>query len=102
MDEQPREEFHDRLTRRLRTGLLVGLIGGAVVGAVIGAIAGGGRLPSILMWSMLGLAGLVVGGIWGGFGGLENPDPGAEPTQSAEPVRDPATSEESDRSLGER
>jgi hypothetical protein len=100
MDEPRTEEFHDRLARRTRRGLLIGFFAGLLIGIVIGAIAGGGRVSSILMWSMLSLAGLVIGGIWGGFGGLENPDAGAEPTQSPEPLHDAPVTQEHDPPLG--
>ena len=87
--------FRDRLAHRTAAGLIVGAILGAIAGLVIGSIAGGGHVPSIVMWTVsLAFAGLVVGGIWGGFVGLESPDPGAEPTQSKEPLDVPSITEE--------
>jgi hypothetical protein len=92
------QAYRDRLARRTRTGLVLGALVGAIGGLVIGAIAGGGHASSIIMWTVsAALAGLVIGGIWGGFGGLESPDPGAEPSESTEPLAEPPVTEEHDR-----
>jgi hypothetical protein len=93
--------FERRLAGRTRNGLIVGAIAGAVIGVVAGAVAGG-SMPSLIMWTLsLALAGLVVGGIWGGFTGLESPDPGAEPTGSSEPLAEPPVTEERNPSIAQ-
>jgi hypothetical protein len=45
------------------------------------------------------IAGLLYGTLVGSFAGLESPDPGAEPSETAHPLSEPAIEEEDEPDL---
>jgi phage tail tape-measure protein len=81
------ERVRRRLPRNMVLGTFLGAVAGAIVGAIVGAVIAdlGGAV-----------IGLVVGGFFvacfgalaGGYGSLESPQPGQEPSQSEHPVAD--------------
>ena len=91
MGASSRERRHARRwVSRIAIGGVVGLVVGLIAGSIWGSIAY--RAGSFSMWSVvaacaifLGLLGMFVGGL----AGLESPDPGHEPTQVDEPLREP-------------
>jgi hypothetical protein len=89
--DRDQTEGNERVRRRLPRNLFLGTVVGAVVGAIGGAIVGaaiGGGSGAII--------GLVVGAFFvsgfgalvGGYGSLESPQPGEEPSQTEHPVTD--------------
>jgi hypothetical protein len=68
-------------------GLLLGILVFERVGAVVAATLGGA------------IAGLLYGALVGSFAGLESPDPGTEPSETAHPLEDPAVDEEHEPDL---
>ena len=90
MDERDVERrFERRAGRRLVVGAIVGTVVGAIAGLLVGMIVfrpwTGGDLAMALAGAIL-LGG--VGGVWGGLAGLEPADPGREPLERADPLRD--------------
>lgn len=94
-EPQHTRRMHRRLERGLTGGLLVGAIGGAVVGLVVGLIWSSPSQPAFWM-VMAGLAifGLAFGGLLGGYGSLESPDPGKEPSDTEHPLEEGALTRE--------
>ena len=81
-----------RTWSRLQRNLVVGAGVGAVVGVALGLIIGSivfGRAGAIVASALAGAIGMGgLGAFWGLLAGLESPDPGNEPGQVDEPVRD--------------
>jgi ribose/xylose/arabinose/galactoside ABC-type transport system permease subunit len=70
-------------------GVIVGIIAGLAVGAVAGALFAHGVGPRL--WAtLLGcvIFGGAIGALVGGYGSLESPRPGREPSDTARPIRD--------------
>jgi hypothetical protein len=89
----------DRTWSRVQRNLVIGAAVGATVGVVLGLIIGlivfqrPGAITAAALAGAIGIGGL--GAFWGLLGSLESPDPGQEPGQADEPLRDAAlTSEE--------
>jgi len=86
MDEE------DRTWSRLQRNLVVGAVVGATVGIVVGLIIGlivfsrPGAVATSALAGAIGIGG--IGAFWGLLSGLESPDPGNEPGQVDEPIRD--------------
>jgi hypothetical protein len=82
----------DRTWSRLQRNLVIGAGIGAVVGVVLGLIIGSivfgrpGPIAASALAGTIGIGGL--GAFWGLLSGLESPDPGREPGQVDEPLRD--------------
>jgi uncharacterized RDD family membrane protein YckC len=94
------ERFGKRLGRNLLAGVVIGATAGLVVGAVAGAVfvhGMGPRLWATLLGCVI-FAG-AIGALIGGYGSLESPSPGREPSDTARPVRDrrALTRDEADR-----
>jgi F0F1-type ATP synthase assembly protein I len=90
-EERDRERRFERRTgRRLTVGAIVGTMVGAMVGLIVGAVVfdpwGPGHWAMILALAILG-GGIMM--VQGGLAGLEQVDPGAEPSQREDPVRGP-------------
>jgi hypothetical protein len=87
--ESPRQaRMHKRLGARLPLGGLLGAIAGAIIGALVGLLffdRSAAILASILASAVFGLG---VGMLVAGYSSLESPDPGAEPSDTAQPVVD--------------
>jgi len=101
MGERERER---RLRRRTGRRILVGGVVGAVIGGALGLLIGAFLFDpwTPAHWAMA-LAGVILGGgiamVQGGLMGLEPVDPGAEPSNLQDPIRDENgwTSPERDR-----
>jgi hypothetical protein len=97
----PRQErFGKRLGRNLLTGVVVGILAGLVVGGAIGASVVRDVGPEF--WAtVVGcvIFGSVMGALVGGYGSLESPNPGHEPSDTARPIHDrpELTRDEADR-----
>lgn len=82
----------DRTWSRVQRNLVIGGAVGVVVGIVLGLIVGAvgfhrpGAIATAALAGAIGLGGL--GAFWGLLGSLESPDPGDEPGQVDEPLRD--------------
>ena len=82
----------DRTWSRLQRNLVIGAGIGAVVGVVLGLIIGSivfgqpGPIAASALAGAIGIGGL--GAFWGLLSGLESPDPGHEPGEVDEPLRD--------------
>ncbi len=85
MDE---DHTWSRLQRNLVIGAGVGATIGIVLGLTIGAIVFSrpGAIAASALAGAIGIGGL--GAFWGLLSGLESPDPGNEPGQVDEPLRD--------------
>lgn len=89
------ERFEPRLKGRLFAGFLVGALVGGALGLVVGILFFEGRPGAIIATTLGGvIAGLLYGALVGSFSSLESPDPGAEPSETAHPLEDPAVDEE--------
>jgi hypothetical protein len=98
---QLKRRFEPRLKTRLVGGLLVGALVGGVLGLVVGLLAFDGRAPAIVACALGGaIAGLLYGGLVGSFAGLESPHPGSEPSDSADPLSEPAIETEAQAGEG--
>ncbi len=91
-DLQRRDRTHERRwLYRLGIGAGLGAILGAMMGTTWGLMVY--RPGSLAMWGVL-LASTMflsgVGALAGGMSGLESPDPGKEPSQYDDPVREPS------------
>jgi hypothetical protein len=88
----PREaRREDRFERRWRRGIATGAGVGLAVGLLVGLTIGGLWANGTAFWMALvgcTIAGLGIGAFIGGLSRLESPQPGAEPSQVARPVRD--------------
>jgi hypothetical protein len=63
---------------------------------VVGLLAFDGRLAAILGTALGGLiGGVLYGAFVGSLAGLESPDPGHEPSETAHPLAEPPVDEES-------
>jgi hypothetical protein len=94
------ERFEPRLKGRLSAGLLLGVLVGGILGVVVGFLAFDGRGAAIVACGLGGIiAGLLYGALVGSFAGLESPDPGREPSQTAHPLSEPAIDEEDEPEL---
>jgi len=90
MDERDLER---RFERRAGRRLVVSAIAGIALGAVAGLLVG---MAFFRAWSgadiAMALGGAIlfggIGAVWGGLAGLEPADPGREPLERAEPMRD--------------
>jgi hypothetical protein len=86
-----RERRHvRRWMSRTAIGGLCGAAFGALSGGVIGSIPY--RAGSLAMWLAVIAAAIffgAVGALVGGMSSLESPDPGTEPSQFDDPVREP-------------
>jgi hypothetical protein len=80
--------MHRRLGRRLPLGGLLGAIAGAVVGALVGLLFFEGSAAILTSALAAGVFGVGVGMLTAGYSSLESPDPGAEPSDTVQPVRD--------------
>jgi hypothetical protein len=82
----------DRTWSRLQRNVVIGAGAGAVIGILIGLIVGAvafQRTGAIAASALAGAIGLgALGAFWGVLGSLESPDPGNEPGEVDEPVRD--------------
>jgi hypothetical protein len=82
----------DRTWSRVQRNAVIGGAVGAAIGLVIGLIAGVivfQRPGAIAASALAGVIGLgILGGFWGLLGSLESPDPGNEPGEVDEPLRD--------------
>jgi len=82
----------DRTWSRLQRNLVIGAGVGATIGIVLGLILGAivfsrqGAIAASALAGAIGIGGL--GAFWGLLSGLESPDPGNEPGQVDEPLRD--------------
>jgi hypothetical protein len=82
----------DRTWSRIQRNLLIGAGVGAAMGVVLGLIIGAivfsraGAIGAAALAGAIGIGGL--GAFWGLLSGLESPDPGNEPGQVDEPLRD--------------
>ena len=87
-DERDEDRTWSRLQRNVVIGAGVGITIGVVVGLIVGAIAFQ-RTNAIVASALGGAIGIgVLGAFWGVLGSLESPDPGNEPGQTNEPLRD--------------
>ncbi len=85
----PRQErFGKRLGRNLFRGIAFGILIGLVTGVVLGAIVGGSgpRFWMVLLSCVVFAGG--IGALVGGYGSLESPKPGREPSDTERPFRD--------------
>ena len=86
-----REQRHARRwVSRIAIGGVIGFAVGVVVGAIWGSIAY--RAGSFAMWAVVAACAIflgIFGAFVGGLAGLESPDPGHEPSQVDEPLREP-------------
>jgi hypothetical protein len=94
------ERFGKRLGRNLFRGAAIGIVVGIVVGSVVGALVADGAGPRF--WMALVSCAIFAGAIGilvGGYGSLESPRPGSEPTDTERPVHDrpELTRDEADR-----
>jgi hypothetical protein len=84
--------------RNLLTGVAIGVLAGLVVGAIAGAVLadGVGLLVTVVGCVVFGG---VIGALIGGYGSLESPNPGQEPSDTARPIHDrhELTRDEADR-----
>jgi hypothetical protein len=81
------ERVRHRLPKNLFIGTVLGAIVGAVGGAIVGAAIGGASAAVIgLVVGAFFVAGF--GALVGGYGSLESPQPGEEPSQMPRPVAD--------------
>jgi hypothetical protein len=82
----------DRTWSRVQRNLVIGAAVGATIGVVLGLIIGmivfqrPGAIAAAALAGAIGIGGL--GAFWGLLGSLESPDPGDEPGQVDEPLRD--------------
>ena len=82
----------DRTWSRLQRNLVIGALIGATVGVVVGLIIGvivfqrPGAIAASALAGAIGIGG--IGAFWGLLSGLESPDPGHEPGQAENPIRD--------------
>ena len=82
----------DRTWSRLQRNLVVGAAVGAAIGIALGLIIGAivfsraGAIAASALAGAIGIGG--IGAFWGLLSGLESPDPGNEPGQVDEPLRD--------------
>jgi hypothetical protein len=82
----------DRTWSRVQRNAVIGAAVGAIVGGVIGLIVGvivfqrSSAVVAAVLAGVIGLGGL--GAFWGLLGSLESPDPGNEPGEVDEPLRD--------------
>jgi hypothetical protein len=89
------ERFEPRLKSRLFAGLLVGSLVGVAIGTVVGFLVFEGRPGAVVASALAGIiAGVLYGTSVGSFAGLESPDPGNEPSETAHPLSDPAVEDE--------
>jgi hypothetical protein len=94
------ERFEPRLKSRLSLGLLLGVLVGGILGLLVGFLAFDGRGSAIVACGLGGvIAGLLYGALVGSFAGLESPDPGQEPSDTAHPLSEPAIDEEDEPDL---
>jgi hypothetical protein len=102
-DRTPRTvRIRKRLGKRLIGGLLVGVALGIGIGIVVGSTVY--RAGSSAMWAVIIAAAVfagTIGAFLGGMASLESPDPGLEPSQFDDPLKDPQglISEEHDEGL---
>ena len=86
-----REQRHARRwVSRIVIGGAIGIVAGVVIGVIWGLIAY--RAGSFAMWAVVAACGIflgVLGAFVGGLAGLESPDPGREPMQVDDPLREP-------------
>jgi hypothetical protein len=98
------EERGLRHAARFSTRLMAGAALGCVLGLVLGLTAGSiwfrssSAVIACVVSGVIGLGGL--GAFIGGMAGLESPDPTNEPSQSEEPLSDPAVSVERSPNVG--
>lgn len=94
-EPQDTRRMHRRLQTGLTRGLFVGVIAGAIVGLVVGLIWSSPSRPAFWM-AVVGFAvfGLAFGGLLGGYGSLESPDPGREPSDTEHPLEERALTRE--------
>jgi hypothetical protein len=82
----------DRTWSRVQRNAVIGGAVGAGIGLVIGLIVGviafqrPGAIGASALAGVIGLG--VLGAFWGLLGSLESPDPGNEPGEVDEPIRD--------------
>lgn len=82
----------DRTWSRLQRNLVVGAAIGGTIGIVLGLVIGAivfsrpGAIAASALAGAIGIGG--IGAFWGLLSGLESPDPGEEPGQVDEPLRD--------------
>jgi hypothetical protein len=82
----------DRAWSRLQRNLVIGAAVGAIVGVVVGLIIGAivfqrpGAIAASAIAGAIGIGG--IGAFWGLLSALESPDPGNEPGQAENPIRD--------------
>jgi hypothetical protein len=88
MSDHDEDRTWSRLQRNVVIGAGVGAVIGIVIGLIVGAIAFQ-RTSAIAASALAGAIGLgALGAFWGVLASLESPDPGNEPGQVDEPVRD--------------
>jgi len=81
---------------------LIGIVVGGTLGSIVGFIAFDGRAGAIVACALGGIiAGLLYGALVGSFAGLESPDPGREPSETRDPLSEPAVKEEDAPDLSE-
>jgi hypothetical protein len=82
----------DRTWSRVQRNAVIGGAVGALIGGIVGLVVGliAFQRPGAIVASVLaGAIGLgVLGAFWGLLGSLESPDPGNEPGEVDEPIRD--------------
>jgi hypothetical protein len=87
-DRNDEDRTWSRLQRNVVIGAGVGAVVGIAVGLIVGAIAFQ-RSGAIAASALAGAIGLgVLGAFWGVLGSLESPEPGNEPGDVDEPLRD--------------
>jgi len=93
----------DRTWSRLQRNAIIGAAVGAAIGGIVGLIVGAivfqrpGAVAASALAGVIGIGGL--GAFWGVLGSLESPDPGDEPGQVEEPLRDVSELTREERAL---
>ena len=88
LESPPQARLRKRLGMRLPLGGLIGATIGAVIGVALGYVMfdrAGAILTAILGSALFGFA---VGMLVAGYSSLESPDPGTEPSDTVDPVKD--------------
>lgn len=102
-EERRTARFLAGASHRIVLGIVLGVAIGAVVGLVVGLVWLPGNAGAVATASLGGvIVGAPLGAFWAGMSRLESPQPGLEPSQVGDPMRqEELTTEERTSPSGE-